>query len=266
MPAIETANLESSDMTNPSFAGRSALITGAASGIGAECARWLDAHGIAKLWLVDRDAAGLAALELSCEVERAVGDVADPAFWAALEPRIDRLDHVVANAGIAAGAPVAEESFEEWRRIMAVNLDGVFLTLSTALRPMLKGKKGGSAVLLSSVTGVKTLAGTGAYGSSKAAVAHLARIAALENAPHAIRVNAIAPGGVDTPIWDRDENFSKLIEDMGRDAAMTQAMEGTPLKRFASAAEIAATIGFLLSDAAANITGAVLSSDGGLSL
>ncbi len=248
------------------FTGRTALVTGAASGIGAACAHWLDLHGIAKLWLIDRDAAGLTALDLTCEAERIEGNVSDPAFWAGLEARIERLDHVVANAGIAGGAPLADESFEQWRRIMAVNLDGTFLTLSTALRLILKGERGGSAVLLSSVTGVKAMAGTGAYGSGKAAIAHLAKIAALENAKAGIRVNAIAPGGVDTPIWDRNENFRQLIEVQGREAAIAGFASGTPLGRFASADEIAATIGFLLSDAAANITGAVLQSDGGLAL
>lgn len=248
------------------FVGRTALVTGAASGIGAACARWLHAQGIARLVLVDRDEAGLSALNLSCEVERIAGDVSDPALWTPLETGLDRLDYAVVNAGIAAGAPIAEESFEQWRRIIGVNLDGAFLTLATALRLMLKGGRGGSAVLLSSVTGVKPMAGTGAYGASKAALAHLAKIAALENAAHHIRVNAIAPGGVDTPIWDSDPNFRQLAAQQGRDAAIAGFASGTPLGRFATTDEIAATIGFLLSDEAANITGAVLSSDGGLAL
>ncbi len=243
-----------------------ALVTGAASGIGAACAHWLDAQGVERLVLVDRDAAGLDALELSCTAERHAGDVSDPAFWQVLEPRIGRLDHAVVNAGIAAGAPIAEESFEQWRRIMAVNLDGAFLTLATALRLIAKGENGGSVVLLSSVTGVKPMAGTGAYGSSKAALAHLAKIAALENAGAGIRVNAIAPGGVDTPIWDSDANFRAMVAEIGRDAAIAGFASGAPLKRFATPDEIAATIGFLLSKEAANITGVVLSSDGGLAL
>lgn len=248
------------------FAGKTALITGAASGIGAACARWLDAHGIAKLILVDLDSVGLAALQLSCEVERRRGDVSVPEFWRELEAGTARLDHAVVNAGIAAGAPIAMERFEQWRRILGVNLDGAFLTLSTAVRLMLKGGRGGSAVVLGSVTGVKPMAGTGAYGASKAALTHLAKIAALENAKDGIRVNAIAPGGVDTPIWDKDDTFSQLAADQGRDAAIAGFASGTPLGRFATPDEIAATIGFLLSDEAGNITGAVLSSDGGLAL
>ena len=248
------------------FNGRTALVTGAASGIGAACARWLDAHGVAKLVLVDRDEAGLAGLHLNCASERLIGDVSDPAFWEQLEASADRLDHAVVNAGIAAGKPIAEESFEQWRRIMAVNLDGAFLTLRTVLRLIAKGEQGGSVVVLASVTGVKPMAGTAAYGSSKAALGHLAKIAALENAPAKIRVNAIAPGGVDTPIWDSDANFQVLAADIGRDAAIGTFASGTPLGRFASPEEIATTIGFLLSDDAANITGAVLSSDGGFAL
>ena len=89
---------------------------------------------MAKLVLVDRDEAGLAGLHLRCASERHLGDVSDPAFWEMLEGSLGRLDHAVVNAGIAAGKPITEESFDEWRRIMAVNLDGAFLTLRTALR------------------------------------------------------------------------------------------------------------------------------------
>ena len=116
--------------------------------------------------------------------------------------------------------------------------------------------------------GVKPVAGTAAYGSSKAAVAHLARIAAAEQAPAGIRINAVAPGRVDTPIWTRTAHFQQMEQDLGsREAALAAlADESTPLGRFASAEEMAGQIGFLLSDAAWNITGTVLVSDGGYSL
>jgi 2-keto-3-deoxy-L-fuconate dehydrogenase len=223
---------------------------------------------VAKLVLVDRDEAGLAALDLTCEVERAAGDVSDEAFWLDLEAHTDRLDHAVVNAGIAGGGPLVDESFEQWRRIMSVNLDGAFLTLRTALRLIAKGERGGSVALLSSVTGVKAMAGTAAYGSGKAAIAHLARIAALEHAKAGIRVNAIAPGGVETPIWDTQQWFTDFVGKFGsRDAVFaSMAKDSVPTGRFASAEEIAGAIGFLLSDEAANITGIVLSSDGGSGL
>lgn len=246
------------------FSGRSALVTGAASGIGAACARWLDAQGITRLVLVDRDDAGLAALELNCEADRHIGDVSDPDFWQGLSPRLGMIDHAVVNAGIADGASIREAGFDHWRRIMGVNVDGAFLTLQAAMRAM--NEKGGSVVMLASVAGIKPLAGASAYSVSKAAVVQLAKIAAIEGVPDRIRVNAIAPGGVDTAIWESSADFRGMVETMGREAAIAAMAQGTPSKRFASAEEIAATIGFLLSDAADNITGAVLISDGGFSL
>lgn len=246
------------------FTGRTALITGAASGIGAATARWLDRQGIARLILIDLDGDGLSTLDLSCEVETHGADVADEAFWQTLEPRIDRLDHAVVNAGIGTGGKIAELDFAEWRRVMAINLDGAFLTLSTALRAMRKAG-GGSAVVTASITGLKPVPGIGAYGVSKAAVAHMARIAAAENAGHGIRVNAIAPGGVDTAIWNSPDNEAQFAEH-GREAVIAQMGKTTPRGRFATADELARDIGYLLSDASANVTGTVLTSDGGYTL
>lgn len=255
-------------MANSSFTGHTALVTGAASGIGAATVRWLNVQGVAKLHLVDLDAKALETLELGCAVELHPGDVSDPAFWTELESKIDRLDHAVINAGIAGGGPIVDETFEQWRQIMAVNLDGAFLTLAASLRLIAKGGRGGSVVMLSSVTGIKAIAGTGAYGSGKAAIAHLARIAALENAKAGIRVNAIAPGGVDTPIWDKQVWFTDFTDQMGGRDAVFQSMakDSVPFGRFETADEIAAQIGFLLSDDAGTITGTVLSSDGGSGL
>jgi NAD(P)-dependent dehydrogenase (short-subunit alcohol dehydrogenase family) len=253
-------------MTNiQDFKGRSALVTGAASGIGAACARALAARGAAKLFLVDLDGAGLDALDLpGCQVERITGSVADEALWQAVAGSLTGLDHVIVNAGIGAGGPIAALSLAEWRRVMAVNLDGAFLTLATALRAM-EGK-GGSAVVVSSVTGLKPVPGIGPYGVSKAAVAHMARIAAAENAAKGIRVNAIAPGGVDTAIWESGEDFTASVARIGREATIKAMAKTTPLGRFATSEEMADTILYLLSDAASNITGHVLVSDGGFTL
>ena len=248
------------------FSGKTALVTGAASGIGAACAQWLDAQGIGRLVLVDRDGEGLKTLELDCECERIDGDVSDEARWDRLESEIVSLDHAVLNAGIAAGAAISETSFAEWRTVIGVNLDGMFLSLRAAMRRMTEG---GSIVLTSSVSGLKAEPGTAAYGASKAGVIQLAKVAAKEGAAHGIRVNAIAPGGVDTPIWDSLPFFQGLIDQHGGDrAAAMRAMAGmaTPLGHYAAPEEIAAQIGFLLSDAAATITGTVLVSDGGYTL
>ena len=248
------------------FAGRSALVTGAASGIGAACATALAARGAARLVLVDVDAAGLAALDLpGCAVERITGSVADEALWADLAPMLAGLDHAVVNAGIGAGGVLSELSLAEWRRVMAVNLDGAFLTLAASLRAM-KDKGAGSVVVVASTTGLKPVPGIGPYGVSKAAVAHMARIAAVENARAGIRVNAIAPGGVDTAIWESGADFQASVAAIGREATLKAMAKTTPLGRFATSEEMADSICYLLSDAAANITGTVLVSDGGYTL
>ena len=245
------------------FSGKTALVTGAASGIGAACARWLADRG-ARLVLVDRDDDGLAGLGL--DAARYAGDVSDERLWQRIESEIARLDYAILNAGIAAGSGIAETAFEEWRKVVTVNLDGMFLSLRTAMRRMTGG---GSVVLTASVSGLKAEPGTAAYGASKAGVIQLAKVAGKEGAAQGTRVNAIAPGGVDTPIWDRLPFFQGLVEQHGGDrAAAMKAMAGmaTPLGRYAAPDEIAAQIGFLLSDAAATITGTVLVSDGGYTL
>jgi NAD(P)-dependent dehydrogenase (short-subunit alcohol dehydrogenase family) len=246
------------------FAGRSALVTGAASGIGAACAKALAARGATTLFLVDVDGAGLDALDLPGDVHRIVGSVADEALWQALEPRLTGLDHAIVNAGIGSGGPIASVSLAEWRKVMAVNLDGAFMTLASSLRAM--QAKGGSAVVVASTTGLKPIAGIGPYGVAKAAVAHMARIAALENARNGIRVNAIAPGGVDTAIWESGEDFQRSVAAIGREATLKAMAKTTPLGRFASSEEMADSILYLLSDAASNITGHVMVSDGGFTL
>lgn len=248
------------------FTGRTALVTGAASGIGAACAELLAERGAANLILVDVDAEGMAALDLDCEVEAVTGSVADEALWDAIQPKLDGLDHAIVNAGIGAGGPIADLSFSEWRRVMDVNLDGAFLTLRASLKAIGATGRGGSVMITSSSTGVKPVPGVGPYGTSKAAVAHMARIAAMENAGANIRVNAIAPGGVDTAIWESGEDFKRSVEAIGREETMKRMAKTTPNQRFASSKEMAATMLYMLSDAASNITGHVLVSDGGFTL
>lgn len=242
------------------FSGTSTLITGAASGIGLACATHLAEQGAGRLVLVDRDKEALERIQFNCEVERIAGDVADPQLW--LRARLGELDHAVVNAGVPGVGPITEMPFEEWRRVMSVNLDGVFLTLQAALRVM---REGGSAVLVASAAGIKPLPGLCAYGTSKAAVIHLAKIAALESAPRKIRVNAIAPGGVETPIWYGTDWFRGLEAKLGREGAFAQIAEnGTPLGRFARPEEIAGQVAVLLSNEVSGYTtGAVLVSDGG---
>jgi NAD(P)-dependent dehydrogenase (short-subunit alcohol dehydrogenase family) len=151
---------------------------------------------------------------------------------------------------------------------MSANLDGMFLSLRASLRIMERERSGRSLVLTSSVAGLKPMPLTAAYGSSKAAVAHLARVAAAESAQAGIRVNAVAPGRVDTPIWTSNDHFRSLVEELGSEEAAKAALaaEVSPTDRMADVDDMAGQIGFVLSDAAVNITGTVLVSDSGYSL
>lgn len=239
------------------FKGKSALITGAASGIGLAIARHLAREGAARLVLVDQ---ATETPEVDGNVEWLTGDVSQEAFWDGA--RLGALDLAVVNAGISSSGVISDLSLDDWRRTLSVNLDGAFLTLRAALRAM---RDGGAIVTVASASGLKAEPGTGAYGASKAGLLQLTRVAAKEVAARRIRVNAIAPAGVETPIWRSMAFFQDLVEQEGSEEAAFAALAGmaTPLGRYATADEVAAQIAFLLSDAAATITGSTLTSDGG---
>lgn len=243
-----------------------ALISGAASGIGAAVATRIANSGARKLILVDQDEDRLHdfAFSLPCERALIVGDVADPALWRGAD--LTGLTNAVVNAGIASAGPIEELEFDEWRRIMSVNLDGAFLTLQASMRAI-RSTGAGSIVLTASAAGVKAQRGIAAYAASKAGVIQLARVAAKEGASDDIRVNVIAPGGVETPIWDAVPIFADRARNIGREAAFAElAAMATPLKRYSKPQEIAAQIAFLLSDECSSVTGTVFMSDGGYTI
>ena len=246
-----------------------ALVTGAASGIGEATAAYLARAGVGRFVLVDRNADALARVEaaLGAEVLSRVHDVADEAEWAATEmvvrERFGGLDFAVVNAGVASGGPIVELDLAEWRRVLTINLDGAFLTLRAAMRLMTSG---GSIVAVSSAAGIKAEPGVAAYAASKAGLVQLAKVAAKEGAPTGIRVNAILPGGVETPVWRDVPFFQAMTAEHGSERAAFDALArlATPLGRYASAAEIAELIAVLL--AAPGVTGSALVVDGGYTL
>jgi NAD(P)-dependent dehydrogenase (short-subunit alcohol dehydrogenase family) len=247
---------------------RTALITGAASGIGLATAQHLAGQGVGRLILCDRDGERLAAAAGTLSGPDLLlrrGDIANEGYWDELAPDLADVDCALLNAGVSSGGPITELDFAEWRRVLSVNLDGAFLGLRAVMRAMQAHGRGGAIVLTASASGLKAEAGVAAYGASKAGVLHLAKVAAKEGAPHRIRVNAIAPGGVETPIWRGMPFFQEMIVRTGSEEAAFAELSSfaTPLGRYAKPEEIAAQIGFLLSDACGFVTGTTFVSDGG---
>ena len=193
-------------------------------------------------------------------------DVTDEAGWpvamAVVEEKFGRLDVMVANAGIAVFGPLTEMSLAEWRRQMAVNLDGVFLSVKHAVAPMRRAG-GGSMVLMSSIAGLRGSAGLAGYSASKGGVRLFAKSMALELAADGIRVNSVHPGIIVTPLWGK----AATPEGGGRNVALDPlaiGRESVPLGAAAGPDDVAAGVVFLASDAARHVTGSELVIDGGM--
>ncbi len=243
----------------PDAAAKVALVTGAARGIGLATAKRFLAEG----WgvaLLDIDAATLkaaaaplaspdAALALVCDVADA-GQV--NAAMKTIEARFGRLDALVNNAGVAVFAPVMETSDDDWSRVLAVNLTGPFLCTKAAV-PLMREHGGGAIVNITSISAVRASTLRSAYGTSKAGLAHLTKQLAVELASSGIRVNAVAPGPVDTAM-------AKAVHTAEIRADYHDAI---PLNRYGLEEELAEAIFFLSGDRASYITGQVLAVDGG---
>ena len=245
-----------------------ALVTGAASGMGAGAARRLSADGM-RVVLVDRDAKAARAVAdvlpgPSLVMQADVSEEQDvDAYAEAALDHFGAVDRVFLNAGIpGAPVPLADEDVATFDRIIAVDLRGVFLGLRSALRCMREQATGGAIVVTASTAGV---AGSdlGAYSAAKHGVVALVKTAAVEGAAYGVRVNAIAPGSIDTPMMAVIEQHLG-----GGDAARRALHATTPLGRFydrhGSVEEIADVVAFLLGPGAGWITGAVLPVDGGV--
>ena len=239
--------------------GKVALVTGAARGIGLAVARRFLADGW-RVALLDIESellqgavAALATpdhtLALHCDVSDAA---AVRTAFDALGRRFGRLDALVNNAGVAVFAPLLETSDQDWDRVLAVNLTGPFLCTKAAA-PLMREHGGGAVVNITSISAVRASTLRSAYGTSKAGLAHLTKQLAVELASSGIRVNAVAPGPVDTAM-------AKAVHTPDIRADYHDAI---PLNRYGLEEELAEAIFFLSSDRASYITGQVLAVDGG---
>ena len=235
--------------------GKVALVTGGARGLGAAFTRRLAEEGARVLAgdILDGEgekaAADLKALGLAVDFQHL--DVTSPADWrtavGAAEARFGGLDVLVNNAGIIHINPLLDETLEDWNALLAVNMTGVLLGMQAAI-PALRARDGGSIINISSIFGLAGASHYIAYCASKAAIMAMTRTAALEHASDRIRVNAVCPGGVRTPMSDQEG---------------PGVVPFTPLGRRAEPREIAGMVLFLASDDSTFVTGADLVVDGG---
>ncbi|MEP7208129.1 MAG: SDR family oxidoreductase [Casimicrobiaceae bacterium] len=236
-----------------------AVVTGGARGIGVAICQWFlgNGHRVALLD-IDRDTllrteAALAdpyrVLAVHCDVSRP--DQVESAM-AQVATVFGRVDALVNNAGVAVFKRLEQTSFEEWRFVMATNLDGVFLCTQACV-PYMRRTGGGSVVNIASISGLRASTLRVAYGTSKAAVIHLTKQQAVEYGNIGVRVNAIAPGPVDT----------EMAKQVHTPAIRADYRDAIPLGRYGTTEEIAAAVGFLCSPAASYVNGQVLAVDGG---
>ena len=250
-------------MPDRELEGRVALVTGGSRGIGAAVCAELGAAGAE---VVVNYASSADAAEAVCAGIRdaggsataVAGDVSTPDGAAALvgqvESEVGPIAILVCNAGITRDNLIMKLSDEDWRAVVDTNLGGAFFTCRAVARPMLK-RRAGAIVTMSSVVGVHGNAGQTNYAASKAGLIGLTKALAKELGGRGIRVNAIAPGYISTELTD-------ALPEAAREAILGQ----TPLGRLGDPADVARAVRFLVSDAAAFVTGDVLAVDGGLGI
>jgi NAD(P)-dependent dehydrogenase (short-subunit alcohol dehydrogenase family) len=244
--------------------GKSAVVTGAAAGIGRATAELFAREG-ARLVLADINADGLSALrdslaDVTGDVTVVTADVSKPEdVRRMIEVAVEeygRLDIVIANAGIIPLASVVEATLDDWDEVMAIDGRGMFLTCKYAIEQMMSSG-GGSIVCLSSISGVAGQPRQSTYGPAKFVASGLTKHLAVEWAGRGIRVNAVAPGTINT------ERVQRLPEEPGGTEYLEAVKAAHPMGRLGEPSEVAKAILFLASDEASFITGAILPVDGG---
>lgn len=251
------------------FKNKVALVTGAGSGVGRAVALALTEEGAAVALLGRRvEALEDTAREIAAAGGSSLSVVADVSDAAAVESAVaqtlaqfGRIDFLVNAAGVLALGPVTKMTTEDWDRMFDVNTKGCFLTARAAI-PAMRAAGGGAIVNVASVFALASSKGAAAYAASKAAVLAMTQAMALDHIDEGIRINAVAPGSMDTPML---QTVARNAAPSNPDAVLQAAARLHPTRRLVGATEVARTIMFLLSDAAASIVGTTLVVDGGRS-
>ncbi|WP_436777974.1 glucose 1-dehydrogenase [Yinghuangia sp. YIM S09857] len=244
------------ELQGPNLAGKVVIITGAAGGLGAAAARQVVAGG-GKVVITDlqTELGAKTAADLGENARFHAHDVTDPEQWRAVvdftTAEFGKIDGLVNNAGVTAGGPFAQETLENFERVIKVNLTGVWIGMQAVL-PAMKANGGGSIVNISSAAGLMGLPYTGSYSAAKWAVRGIGKTAAIELAGDKIRVNSVHPGMIYTPM-------TAVVGVKPGEGGYPKA----PMGRAGDADEVGSAVAYLLSDAASYVTGAELAVDGG---
>ena len=248
------------------IAGRHALVTGGGSGVGRATALALAQAGVDVTICGRRQAALDEVARENSRILAIAADVTDEAAMTALYEKAQAargpIDLVIANAGMASSAPAARTTLSDWQHTLAVNLTGAFLTVKPALAGM-AARKTGRIVFIASTAGLKGYAYVAPYVAAKHGVIGLMRALATENARTGVTVNAVCPGFVETDMLE--ESIARIAEKTGRSAAEARKnlVSTNPQGRFIQPEEVAASVLWLCSEAAASITGQAISVSGG---
>jgi NAD(P)-dependent dehydrogenase (short-subunit alcohol dehydrogenase family) len=249
------------------FAGRVVLVTGAANGIGQAIARRFHSEG-ARLVALDVDKTGLDTLAAELAgVDRVICDLAQPSEIAEAMRQVEKshgnVDVLINNAGIAQSRHILAADYEHWRRLFSINLDAQFL-VSRAIAPLMQARQGGAIVNVASIQAMRSEPCGSAYGATKGAIAAFTRGLAVDLASAGIRVNAIAPGFIQTRMSMNADGVDETSTEEFQDWYVRRRK--IPMARAGLPAEVAGVAAFLASTDASYMTGQTLIVDGGLTV